>query len=379
MQVSALAPIALDKPVAPLIPLAGSGRAELAAQLGELGVPAREQRMRVAQLWHWIYHRGATDFGVDDTIGKEMRAGPGAKLQPRTPTDRLGARLLRRHAQMAVADGAEGAEATRAPKSRPFTFRRSDRGTLCVSSQVGCTLACSFCHTGTQRLVRNLEAAEIVGQLLVARDQLGDLAGRRQGRGRRALPDAPRLISNIVFMGMGEPLYNFEAVKDAVETIADGEGLSLSRRRITISTSGVVPDDPAHGRRDRHDARDLAPCGARRAARRAGAAQQEIPDPSCSMRAAPIRACRTPAHHLRIRDAEERKRQQRRRARAGAPAARHSGQDQSDPVQPLAGQHATNARTGTASRPFPRSCSTPATPRPFARRAGATFSPLAAS
>jgi 23S rRNA (adenine2503-C2)-methyltransferase len=123
----------------------------------------------------------------------------------------------------------------------------ADRGTLCVSSQVGCTLNCSFCHTGTQRLVRNLDASEIVGQLLVARDQLGDWPGAGRPGDGGALPDAPRLISNIVFMGMGEPLYNFEAVKEAVETIADGEGLSLSRRRITLSTSGVVPMIPRAG------------------------------------------------------------------------------------------------------------------------------------
>ena len=246
MQVSALAPILLEKPAAPLTSLAGSGRAELATRLAELGVPAREERMRVAQLWHWIYHRGTIDFGAMTTVGKEMRAKLARSFsleRPRVVSEHLssdGARkwLLR---MAPKGPGDKGAEI------ETVYIPEADRGTLCVSSQVGCTLNCSFCHTGTQRLVRNLDASEIVGQLLVARDQLGDWPGAGRPGDGGALPDAPRLISNIVFMGMGEPLYNFEAVKEAVETIADGEGLSLSRRRITLSTSGVVPMIPRAG------------------------------------------------------------------------------------------------------------------------------------
>ncbi|MBV9569274.1 MAG: 23S rRNA (adenine(2503)-C(2))-methyltransferase RlmN [Hyphomicrobiales bacterium] len=245
MQVSALAQIASERPAAAPTSLAGQGRAALLARLTELGVPAREQRMRVAQLWHWIYHRGATDFAAMTTIGKEMRAALAQSFslgRPHIVCEHISSdgtrKWLLRMAPKGPGDKGAEIETVYIPEV--------DRGTLCVSSQVGCTLTCSFCHTGTQRLVRNLEAAEIVGQLLVARDQLGDWPGA--GRlGDAALPDAPRLISNIVFMGMGEPLYNFEAVKDAVETLADGEGLSLSRRRITLSTSGVVPMIPRTG------------------------------------------------------------------------------------------------------------------------------------
>jgi 23S rRNA (adenine2503-C2)-methyltransferase len=246
MQVSALAPILLEKPAAPLTSLAGSGRAELATRLAELGVPAREERMRVAQLWHWIYHRGTIDFGAMTTVGKEMRAKLARSFsleRPRVVSEHLSSdgtrKWLLRMAPKGPGDKGAEIETVYIPET--------DRGTLCVSSQVGCTLNCSFCHTGTQRLVRNLDASEIVGQLLVARDQLGDWPGAGRPGDGGALPDAPRLISNIVFMGMGEPLYNFEAVKEAVETIADGEGLSLSRRRITLSTSGVVPMIPRAG------------------------------------------------------------------------------------------------------------------------------------
>jgi 23S rRNA (adenine2503-C2)-methyltransferase len=244
--VSALASILLEKPAAPLTSLAGSGRAELATRLAELGVPAREERMRVAQLWHWIYHRGTIDFGAMTTVGKEMRAKLARSFsleRPRVVSEHLSSdgtrKWLLRMAPKGPGDKGAEIETVYIPEA--------DRGTLCVSSQVGCTLNCSFCHTGTQRLVRNLDASEIVGQLLVARDQLGDWPGAGRPGDGGALPDAPRLISNIVFMGMGEPLYNFEAVKEAVETIADGEGLSLSRRRITLSTSGVVPMIPRAG------------------------------------------------------------------------------------------------------------------------------------
>ncbi|MFI5013436.1 MAG: 23S rRNA (adenine(2503)-C(2))-methyltransferase RlmN [Hyphomicrobiales bacterium] len=231
---------------APPASLAGLGRGELAGKLGELGVPARELRMRTAQLWHWIYHRGATDFSQMTTVGKELRAVLAKAFtleRPRIVSEHVSSdgtrKWLLRMAPRGPHDKGAEIETVYIPEI--------DRATLCVSSQVGCTLSCSFCHTGTQRLVRNLDAAEIVGQLLVARDSLGDWPGASLPGRRDASQGSSRLISNIVFMGMGEPLYNFDAVKSAVETIADGEGLSLSKRRVTLSTSGVVPMIPRAG------------------------------------------------------------------------------------------------------------------------------------
>jgi 23S rRNA (adenine2503-C2)-methyltransferase len=237
---------ALGVKPAPRASLAGLGRAELADKLAELGVPARERRMRAAQLWHWTYHRGATDYAAMTTIGKEMRSALGAAFsldRPQVVSEHVSSdgtrKWLLRMAPKGPHDKGAEIETVYIPEV--------DRATLCVSSQVGCTLTCTFCHTGTQRLVRNLDAAEIVGQLLVARDRIGDWPGATHPDGREAAPGGSRLITNIVFMGMGEPLYNFDAVKGAVETIADGEGLSLSRRRITLSTSGVVPMIPPAG------------------------------------------------------------------------------------------------------------------------------------
>jgi 23S rRNA (adenine2503-C2)-methyltransferase len=244
MSVSSDAPS--KAPVVARASLAGLGRAALAAKLAELGVPEREQRMRAAQLWHWIHHRGATDFSAMTTIGKEMRAALGGAFsleRPKIVSERVSSdgtrKWLLRMAPRGPHDKGAEIETVYIPEV--------DRATLCVSSQVGCTLSCSFCHTGTQRLVRNLDAEEIVGQLLVARDRVGDWPAASPAGAGDASRGNSRLISNIVFMGMGEPLYNFDAVKDAVETIADGEGLSLSRRRITLSTSGVVPMIPRAG------------------------------------------------------------------------------------------------------------------------------------
>jgi 23S rRNA (adenine2503-C2)-methyltransferase len=239
--IAAPTPVAATRPAS----LAGLDRALLADKLAEIGVPARERRMRTAQLWNWIYHRGATDFSAMTTIGKEMRAVLAQNFSLERP------QVVAEHVS---SDGTRKWLLRMAPKGphdkgaeiETVYIPEVDRATLCVSSQVGCTLTCTFCHTGTQRLVRNLEAAEIVGQLLVARDRLGDwpVAALPGGTGE---PANPRLISNIVFMGMGEPLYNFDGVKAAVETVSDGEGLSLSRRRITLSTSGVVPMIPRAG------------------------------------------------------------------------------------------------------------------------------------
>ena len=222
--------------------LVGKTRAQLAQALGAIGVPEREQRMRVGQLWHWIYFQGATSFDVMLNVSKVLRA----KLAEHYTLDRPqvvaaqlsqdGTRkwLIRMPPVDAKDKGAE-IECVYIPES--------DRGTLCISSQVGCTLTCTFCHTGTQKLVRNLTAQEIVQQLVVARDMLGDFPDRTRPEDGGLIPsgEGVRPVSNIVFMGMGEPLYNFDEVNDAIGVLTDGEGLSLSKRRITVSTSGVVP------------------------------------------------------------------------------------------------------------------------------------------
>jgi len=236
-------PLALDQSMvaeAHLPSLAGITRHELAKALADIGVPEREVRMRAGQLWHWIYHRGVTSFEEMTNVGKGLRAELIRHFsldRPQIVSEQVskdGTRkwLLRMPSTGKHDRGAE-IEAVYIPES--------DRGTLCISSQVGCTLTCTFCHTGTQKLVRNLTTAEIVAQLMVARDRLGDWPGGvRPTDG--LVPDAERAISNVVLMGMGEPLYNFENVRDAMDVVSDGEGLSLSKRRITLSTSGVVPN-----------------------------------------------------------------------------------------------------------------------------------------
>jgi 23S rRNA (adenine2503-C2)-methyltransferase len=221
--------------------LAGRSRAALAQALAEIGVPASERRMRVAQLWQWIYVHGATDFDRMINVGKPLRRALASYYSLRRPhvsseqvsADGTRKWLLRLEASGPFERGAE-VECVYIPES--------DRGTLCVSSQVGCTLTCTFCHTGTQKLVRNLSAQEIVQQLLVARDRIGDFPGLTPPADG-LLPNAgARFVSNVVFMGMGEPLYNFDNVRDAIAILSDGDGLSLSKRRITVSTSGVVPE-----------------------------------------------------------------------------------------------------------------------------------------
>ena len=221
--------------------LAGMTRSEIANALRDLGLPEREIRMRTNQLWHWIYFRGARDFAEMLNISKTLRATLADSFELRLPeiveeqlsVDGTRKWLLRLAPTNPQDKGAE-IECVYIPES--------DRGTLCVSSQVGCTLTCSFCHTGTQRLVRNLTTAEIVGQLLIARQRLGDFPNHERPRdGLVPSGEGVRAVSNIVFMGMGEPLYNLENVAPAIETMADGDGLSLSKRRITVSTSGVVP------------------------------------------------------------------------------------------------------------------------------------------
>ncbi|WP_428249423.1 23S rRNA (adenine(2503)-C(2))-methyltransferase RlmN [Ferrovibrio sp.] len=206
------------------IELLGLTRAEIAAKLIEAGEAEKAAKMRANQLWHWIYHRGARDFSVMTTLAKDLRERLASHFQVGRPgasrdlqsTDGTRKWLLK------FADGEE-AEAVHIPEE--------DRGALCVSSQVGCTLTCRFCHTGTMKLVRNLNPAEIVGQVMLARDALGEWPSPKDGR----------MLSNIVMMGMGEPLYNFDNVSKALKIVMDNEGISISKRRITLSTAGVVP------------------------------------------------------------------------------------------------------------------------------------------
>ena len=219
--------------------LIGESREGLAARLEQLGVPERQSRMRVGQLWNWLYVQGATDFARMTNIAKEFRSELDSSFtfaRPEIVTEQVSSDGTRKWL-LRLDDGKE-VETVYIPEE--------DRGTLCISSQVGCTLTCSFCHTGTQRLVRNLTPAEIVGQIMIARDLLGDWPGA-VADDPRGIPDTERKITNVVLMGMGEPLYNFDNVRDAMAIAADGEGLSVSKRRITLSTSGVVPEIPRWG------------------------------------------------------------------------------------------------------------------------------------
>ena len=209
--------------------LVGLTRAQMRDVLIENGTPEKQAKMRVGQIWQWIYEKGVRDFAVMSNLAKTYRAELAEHFVievPEVVSKQVSLDGTRKYL-MRIAGGHE-VETVYSPEE--------DRGTLCISSQVGCTLTCSFCHTGTQKLVRNLTTAEIIGQVLVARDDLGEWPE----------PGAPknetRLLSNIVLMGMGEPLYNFDNVRDAMKIAMDPEGISLSRRRITLSTSGVVPE-----------------------------------------------------------------------------------------------------------------------------------------
>jgi len=233
---SATAPITQDLVTLPRklpegpVNLVGLTREALKEALITAGTPERQVKMRLGQLWQWIYEKGARDFEQMTNLSKDYRAfladhfviAIPEVVSKQVSTDGTRKYLVR------IAGGHE-VETVYIPES--------DRGTLCISSQVGCTLTCSFCHTGTQKLVRNLTAGEIIGQVLLARDDLGEWPAP----GRNPATSA-RLLSNIVLMGMGEPLYNFENVRDAMKIAMDPEGIQLSRRRITLSTSGVVPE-----------------------------------------------------------------------------------------------------------------------------------------
>jgi len=209
--------------------IVGLTRAALREALIAAGTPEKQAKMRVGQVWQWVYHWGVRDFALMTNLAKDYRALLEQHFTieiPEVVTRQISADGTRKYL-VRIAGGHE-VEVVYIPET--------DRGTLCISSQVGCTLTCSFCHTGTQKLVRNLTAAEIVGQVMMARDDLDEWP----------VPGAPkeevRRISNIVLMGMGEPLYNFENVRDAMNIVMDGEGIALGRRRITLSTSGVVPE-----------------------------------------------------------------------------------------------------------------------------------------
>ncbi|MGB3809678.1 MAG: 23S rRNA (adenine(2503)-C(2))-methyltransferase RlmN [Parvibaculum sp.] len=229
----ASAPLSGAEPARAKQNILGLSRDELGEALGAFGMPEREIKMRVGQLWNAIYNRGLIDFADMTTLSKDLRAKLGAAFtvaRPEIVTEQKSVDGTRKWLLRLVSDkpGVPG------PEVEAVYIPEEGRGTLCISSQIGCTLTCTFCHTGTQTLVRNLTAGEIVGQLLVARDALGEWpnSGRNSD---------DRLVTNIVMMGMGEPLYNFENVRDALDIVSDGEGLSLSKRRITLSTSGVVP------------------------------------------------------------------------------------------------------------------------------------------
>ncbi|MBD3677577.1 MAG: 23S rRNA (adenine(2503)-C(2))-methyltransferase RlmN [Rhodobacteraceae bacterium] len=211
--------------------IVGLTRDQLRAALIEIGTPEKQAKMRVNQIWQWLYHWGVRDFAEMTNLAKDYRAKLAEHFEiavPEVVSRDVSADGTRKYL-VRIAGGHE-VETVYIPET--------DRGTLCISSQVGCTLTCSFCHTGTQKLVRNLTAGEIVGQIMLARDDLDEWPEPGVGTGEAG----PRLLSNIVLMGMGEPLYNFDAVRDAMKIAMDGEGIALSRRRITLSTSGVVPE-----------------------------------------------------------------------------------------------------------------------------------------
>ena len=219
--------------------LIGLSREALADTLAEAGVPEAQRRMRASQIWHWLYFRGATDFSAMTNIVKPLRETLAARFaltRPEIVTEQISEDGTRKWLLRFPARGAG-----RPVEVETVYIPEEGRGTLCVSSQVGCTLTCTFCHTGTQKMVRNLTSEEIVQQILLARERLGDFPDAETPQGA-IVPGEGRLVSNVVMMGMGEPLYNFDNVKEALLIASDGDGIALSKRRITLSTSGVVPE-----------------------------------------------------------------------------------------------------------------------------------------
>jgi len=221
------------------VDLLGLPRPRIAELFAEAGLDAKAAKLRAKQVFHWLYHRGVTDFEAMTDIAKAMRPWLAERFVIGRPEV-----VVAQHSEdgtrkwlLRTADGHE---------FEMVFIPDADRGTLCVSSQVGCTLNCRFCHTGTMRLVRNLTPGEIVGQVMLARDELGEwpkgaMSGLDEEEDEGSYTSDGRLLTNIVMMGMGEPLYNFDNVRDALRLVMDGDGLALSKRRITLSTSGVVP------------------------------------------------------------------------------------------------------------------------------------------
>lgn len=225
--------------------LIGLSREELADVFARLGVAEKARRMRVNQVWNWLYARGARDFASMTVLSKDLRAALGEQYslaRSEIVTEQVSADGTRKWLLRLEPD----AKSPTGPLVETVYIPEETRGTLCISSQVGCTLTCSFCHTGTQPLVRNLSPGEVAGQIMLARDRVGDWPGA-EADNQTGLPEAERKITNIVLMGMGEPLYNFDNVRDAMKIACASDGLGFSKRRITLSTSGVVPEIPRWG------------------------------------------------------------------------------------------------------------------------------------
>lgn len=221
-------------------PLLGLSKEEVQSAFASIGVKEKQLRMRANQLWHWLYHRGTTDFADMTTMSLELRQKLHENFsieRPEIVSEQISVDGTRKWLMALNPLN----EREKAPEVECVYIPESDRGTLCISSQIGCTLNCSFCHTGTQRLVRNLTAGEIIAQIMLAKDRIGDWP-EQQADDNTGLPDSKRKITNIVLMGMGEPLYNFDNVKAAMKLAMDDDGLSFSRRKITLSTSGLVPE-----------------------------------------------------------------------------------------------------------------------------------------
>ncbi len=221
-------------------PLLGLSKEEVQSAFASIGVKEKQLRMRSNQLWHWLYHRGTTDFTDMTTMSLDLRQKLHENFtieRPEIVSEQISVDGTRKWLMALNPLN----EREKAPEVECVYIPESDRGTLCISSQIGCTLNCSFCHTGTQRLVRNLTAGEIIAQIMLAKDRIGDWP-EAEADDQTGLPDSERKITNIVLMGMGEPLYNFDNVKAAMKLAMDDDGLSFSRRKITLSTSGLVPE-----------------------------------------------------------------------------------------------------------------------------------------